>query len=72
MAQMSPARWLWWAERGPIEEGYDIDHMCEVFYCVNLEHMQVVPALVNQGDLNKERGVYNRRNRDGFGRYVRG
>jgi hypothetical protein len=69
--QMGAARWMWIAERGPIAEGYDIDHMCEVFYCMNLKHIQVVPSLVNQGLLNVQRGVYLRRRRDASGRYER-
>lgn len=70
--QMNASRWLWIAEIGNIPTGYDIDHKCELFYCMNLSHMQVVPSLVNQGILNVERGVYRRRIRDAYGRYVGG
>lgn len=69
--QMGAPRWLWFAERGDIPDNHDIDHICEKFFCMNIQHMQCVPSLVNQGDLNKERGVYRRRTRDAKGRYLK-
>lgn len=69
--QMGAARWFWIAEKGPMPDEHDVDHTCEQFWCMNLRHMQCVPSLVNQGQLNKERGVYRRRSRDAEGRYIK-
>lgn len=69
--QMGAVRWRWIAEIGNIPVGWDIDHECEVFYCMNFNHIQIVPALVNQGELNKKRGIYQRRLRGADGRYIK-
>lgn len=32
---------------GQIPEGYEIDHLCKVTYCVNPSHLEAVPRSVN-------------------------
>lgn len=32
---------------GPIPEGYDVDHLCRVRHCVNPDHLEPVPHVVN-------------------------
>lgn len=34
--------------RGKIPKGYDVDHLCFMTSCVNPEHLEAVPPLVNQ------------------------
>ena len=33
---------------GPIPAGYDVDHLCHVRPCVNPDHLEAVPPIVNQ------------------------
>ncbi len=44
-------------ENGPIPEGLEIDHLCEVRACVNPQHLEAVTGLVNS-----RRGNLKRRN----------
>lgn len=70
--QMNPARWLWIAERGKIPEGYEIDHhICEIYFCVNLEHIQLADSYDNQATFNIERGIYDSRSRGLNGCYLK-
>lgn len=41
-------RLLWEHLRGPIPEGYDIDHLCRVTSCVNPDHLEPVTPEENQ------------------------
>lgn len=50
-------RYIWTKYRGPIPEGYDVDHMCARWgygdpwlsrRCVNLDHLQCVDLFMNQ------------------------
>lgn len=49
-------RYVFRTFKGPIPEGYDVDHMCAkwapdprvVRKCVNLDHLQAIPPLLNQ------------------------
>ena len=40
-------RWVWAHWVGPIPEGYEIDHLCRVTNCVNIDHLEPVPGQVN-------------------------
>lgn len=35
-------RWIWIHERGPIPPELEIDHLCRVRHCVNVDHMELV------------------------------
>lgn len=34
--------------KGPIPDGYEVDHLCFVTSCVNPDHLDAVPPLINQ------------------------
>lgn len=40
-------RWAYEYFVGPIPDGYHIDHLCRVHYCVNPDHLRTVPEKVN-------------------------
>ena len=41
-------RVVWIGQRGPIPEGYDIHHRCFAQRCVNVEHLECIPAFENR------------------------
>ncbi|QSM00312.1 HNH endonuclease [Mycobacterium phage Anderson] len=40
-------RWIWDQVRGPIPEGYEIDHLCRNGLCVEITHLEPVPPSIN-------------------------
>lgn len=48
-------RWVWERHRGPIPEGYEIDHLCLNRGCCNVEHLQCIPKREHIIKTNKER-----------------
>ena len=40
-------RWVWTNLVGPIPDGLDLDHLCRNHPCVNPDHLDPVPRLVN-------------------------
>lgn len=40
-------RWAWERAHGPIPDGMQIDHLCRVRRCVNVEHLEVVTPREN-------------------------
>ena len=40
-------RWYYERSKGPIPEGLQLDHLCEVRACVNPDHLEPVTPLVN-------------------------
>jgi hypothetical protein len=45
--QTTAHRAAWMLERGPIPEGHQVDHLCRVPLCVNVEHLDVVLPVEN-------------------------
>lgn len=53
---MQAHRYVYETFKGPIPEGYDVDHMCAkwaldvkaIRKCVNPDHLQAIPPLLNQ------------------------
>lgn len=41
-------RVVWEMERGPIPDGYEIDHLCRNTSCVNPDHLEPVPPRTNK------------------------
>lgn len=48
-------RIAWEEWRGPIPEGFEIDHLCHNTLCINPAHLDCVPPLENQK--HKRKGV---------------
>ena len=47
---------------GPIPEGYEVDHLCEVKSCINPDHLEAVTHKINsQRGNRKRRNEYCRR-----------
>lgn len=44
------------AFRGPIPEGYEVDHLCRNKLCVNPDHLEAVPPVENQRRMADARG----------------
>lgn len=40
-------RVAWELERGPIPPGLELDHLCRVHSCINVQHMELVPHREN-------------------------
>lgn len=38
---------LWEADRGPVPDGYELDHTCETTGCANLDHLEPVTRSEN-------------------------
>jgi hypothetical protein len=60
-------RVAWELARGPIPEGLEIDHLCRVRHCANVDHMELVthkentlrgnnPAAINARKMHCDRG----------------
>lgn len=49
------SRWLWEQLKGPIPDGYEIDHKCDNGLCVNIEHFECVPGPDNAARANRGR-----------------
>lgn len=47
MGAYTPHRLSWILHYGPIPDGLTIDHLCNVRRCVNPEHLEAVPRMVN-------------------------
>lgn len=47
-------RVAWIGQRGPIPPGHDVHHKCFTRRCVNVEHMQILPAFENRRRTNGE------------------
>lgn len=65
---VSPWRWIYAHEVGPIPEGLEIDHTCENWRCVRPSHLEAVTRKVNN-----ERYAGTRRSwtlRDSMGRFA--
>lgn len=43
-------RWSYTVHRGPIPDGYDVDHRCRVSHCWNPDHLRAIPSLDNSTD----------------------
>ena len=44
---MNAHRAMYLAIHGPVAQGMDIDHLCGVRHCVNPDHLEAVPHVVN-------------------------
>ena len=55
-------RAMWEFERGPIPEGYEIDHLCHTPSCVNPDHLRACTPAENQ----QNRKGANRNNGSGY------
>jgi hypothetical protein len=40
-------RWAWETKNGPVPNGLEIDHLCNIRHCVNPEHLEVVTRREN-------------------------
>lgn len=40
-------RWMYEKRHGPISEGLHLDHLCKEKRCVNPDHLQSVPGVIN-------------------------
>ena len=40
-------RFIYEMTNGPVEEGWEVDHLCRVTLCVRLSHLEAVPQLEN-------------------------
>ena len=54
--QMSPYRWIYLQEVGPIPDGYDVDHVCENWRCVRPTHLEAVTPKENIDRYYRGRG----------------
>ena len=41
-------RWAWEQANGPIPEGHEVDHLCNMPFCVNPAHLEPVTPTENQ------------------------
>lgn len=48
-------RYLWEAVRGPIPDGFEINHKCRNRACCNLDHLECLPGSDHASLSNKER-----------------
>lgn len=48
-------RWFWELQRGPIPEGYEINHLCKNRRCCNVEHLECIPGGEHASLGNRER-----------------
>lgn len=46
--QVTAHRAAWMLEVGPIPDGWEVDHLCRVPLCVEITHLEAVPASVNR------------------------
>lgn len=53
-------RFIWKARRGPIPEGYEINHLCRNRACQNVDHMECIPGLEHTIKTNIERYAHIR------------
>jgi hypothetical protein len=51
-------RVVWEQAHGPIPEGWQVDHLCRVRKCVNIEHLE---AVTPEENMRRARGVLCRR-----------
>jgi hypothetical protein len=49
-------RWAYEATRGPIPEGLEVDHLCNVRHCVNPAHLEAVSRRENLDRRNDTQG----------------
>ncbi len=58
--------------KGPVPEGFDLDHLCRVPCCINPDHLEPVTRSENnrRGDLMKRKGM-KPRDIPGFGKKPR-
>lgn len=52
-------RFVWEQEKGPIPEGYTIDHLCNNRACCNIHHLQVLTRTDHAVKTNINRGKNN-------------
>ncbi len=48
-------RFIWRARKGPIPDGYEINHLCGNRACQNVDHMECIPGEEHAIKTNKER-----------------
>lgn len=48
-------RWLWEQLKGPIPEGWEVDHLCDNALCVNILHLEPKPGPQNAARANERR-----------------
>lgn len=48
-------RWFWELQRGPIPEGYEINHLCKNRRCCNVDHLECMPRKDHRIKDNGER-----------------
>lgn len=48
-------RWFWELQKGPIPEGYEINHLCKNRRCCNVNHLECIDGSLHAQKSNKER-----------------
>lgn len=48
-------RWFWELQKGPIPEGFEINHLCKNRRCCNVAHLECIPGEEHASKGNRER-----------------
>ena len=48
-------RWMWQEQKGPIPDGFEVDHKCRNRRCCNTDHLQLLSITDHKVKTNKER-----------------
>jgi hypothetical protein len=53
-------RFIWRARKGPIPEGFEINHLCGNRACQNVEHMECIHGSEHASKTNMERSGFRK------------